>query len=343
MKTTLSILLGLAISVSCFSQQTALQVGLFTFFDNDEFAHSAVQIPQTMAGVRFAPDVSFKFDSVNSIVVGINMLHEYGSDRAVGDFSPIAYYRYSGKPFGFTVGAFPRDHALARYPRIFFQDSVTYYRPEMYGMLGEYSGKHLFANIWLDWTSRQSREKREAFFVGFSGEYNSGAFYVRHFSYMYHFAGKMDPVIDEPLHDNLLFLTSIGLDLSHRMIFDRFEINAGYVTGLDRARAYNTGWILNTGFLSEAVIEYKRAGIFNTFFTGNGNMYYYNVHHNELYWGDPFYRSYIYNRSDLYLDFIRNKVVNARLIYSLHFTERTIYQQQALKLSFNLNNISLKP
>ena len=327
------------ISINGYSQQTTWRARLFTFFDNAEFGGSSFQIPQTMAGVRFAPELNIGFDSVHSIVVGVNLLHEYGSNKVIGDLAPTAYYRYSGNPFTFTVGAFPRDFALDRYPRIFFRDSVTYYRPEMYGILWDYTGKRLFANVWLDWTSRQSNEMRETFFVGFSGKYTPGIFYVQHFSYMYHFAGKMDPVIDEALHDNLLFLTSFGLDYSHKTIFEKLEINAGWIAGLDRARADNTGWILNTAFLSEARVEYKRAGLFNTFFTGNGYMYFYKKHDNELYWGDPFYRAYTYNRSDIYFDFIKKDMVSARIIYSLHFTERTMYHHQALKVSVNLNNI----
>jgi hypothetical protein len=327
------------ISIKGYSQQTNWGVGLFTFFDNAEFGGSSVQIPQTMAGVRFAPELNIGFDSLHSVVVGFNLLHEWGSEKTIGGLAPTAYYRYSGKTFNFTVGAFPRNFAVHRYPRIFLRDSVSYYRPEMCGILWEYVGNRLFANVWLDWTSRQSKELREAFFVGFSGKYTPGIFYVQHFSYMHHFAGKMDPVIDEALHDNLLFLTSIGLDYPHRTVFEKLEINAGWVAGLDRARADNTGWIMNNGFLSEARIEYKRAGFFNTFFIGKEHMYFYEKHNKELYWGDPFYRANTYNRSDVYLDFIETDMVNARIIYSLHFTERTMYHQQALKVSVNLNNI----
>src|SRR4030042_2728103 len=110
------VLFCLAISINGYSQQTNWRAGLFTFFDNAEFGGSSVQIPQTMAGVRFAPELNIGFDSVHSIVVGINLLHEYGSNKAIGDLTPTAYYRYSGKPFTFTAGAFPRDFALDRYP-----------------------------------------------------------------------------------------------------------------------------------------------------------------------------------------------------------------------------------
>jgi hypothetical protein len=343
MKTSFRIIIFcLAFSIKGYSQPVTWRAGLFNFFDNAEFGKSSVQIPQTMAGVRFAPELNVRFDSIHSIVAGINLLHEYGSNKVTGDIAPVAYYRYSGKPFSFMVGAFPRDFALGGYPRIFFRDSVTYYRPEMNGILWEYTGKKLFANVWLDWTGRQSHEMREAFFVGFSGKYTPGVFYIQHFSYMYHFAGEMDPIIDEALHDNLLFLTSLGMDLSKKTIFDRLEINAGYVTGLDRARADNTGWIVHNGFLSEAVIEYRRCGLLNSFYAGDGQMFFYEDHDNELYWGDPFYRTNTYNRSDIYIDVIRNNAINARLSFSLHFTERNIYNEQALKVSVNLNNIRLK-
>jgi hypothetical protein len=343
MKNSLRIgLLYLVISFNASSQQITWEAGLYSFFDNTEFGHSHVQMPQTMAGVRFSPGFCLRFDSVHTITAGIDMLHEYGSNRVVDDISPTAYYMYDRKPVRFIAGAFPRDYALGRYPRIFFRDSLEYYRPNINGILVDFSGENLSANLWLDWTSRQSYEEREAFFTGFSGRYDRGIFYVQQFSYMFHFAGKMSPVNNEALHDNIMMLTSLGLDLSGRTIFDRLEINAGFVKGLDRARADNTGWMVHNGFLSEAFIEYKRIGLFNTFYTGDGQMFFYEDHDNELYWGDPFYRTNTYNRSDFYLDFLRNDIVNARLLFSFHFTEKNVYNEQALKVSVNLNNIRLK-
>ncbi|HBE43762.1 MAG TPA: hypothetical protein DDW27_21730 [Bacteroidales bacterium] len=343
MKSSLRIIIiSIALSSEAFSQQTAWQAGLYSFFDNTEFGQSLVQIPQTMAGVRFAPGFCLKFDSVHSIVAGVNMLHEYGSHNIIDNVTPTAYYMYRGDPLRFIAGAFPRDFALDRYPRLFFRDSLTYYRPNMNGILLDYSHAGLSANLWLDWTSRQSFEHREAFFVGFSGRYERGIFYVQQFSYMFHFAGIKDPAIDEALHDNIMLLASAGFDLSEKTIFDRLEFNAGYVTGLDRARGDNTGWLIHNGFLSETYIEYRRFGLFNTFYAGEGQMSFYRDHNNELYWGDPFYRTNTYNRSDLYLDFLRNDIVNARLLFSFHFTERNVYNEQALKISVNLNNIRLK-
>jgi hypothetical protein len=130
----------------------------------------------------------------------------------------------------------------------------------------------------------------------------------------------------------------VGLDFSGKTIFNQLDINGGWAVGLDRARADQSGWIIQQGFLMETRIEYKAIGIFNTFYSGRGQMYYYSDHSNELYWGDPFYRAKTYNRSDLYVNFIRNKFVDLRLVYSLHFAENTMYHEQSLKVIFNLNN-----
>jgi len=239
------------------------------------------------------------------------------------------------------MGAFPRSFILDKYPRLFFQDSVIYYRPNINGILWEYSHKKLLLSLWLDWTGRQSVDTRETFFVGLSGKYKPGIFYLRHFSYMYHFSGPMNPVVLEALHDNGMALTSAGVDFSGKTFLDKFEINAGWAVGLDRARD-GSGWITHSGFLSEAIIEFKRIGLFNSLYFGDSQMDFYSDHGNELYWGDPFYRTKTYNRSDLYIDFIKEKSINLKLIYSLHFTENSMYHEQALKVSVNLNDLKFK-
>jgi len=326
------------ISTSAYSQEKKWQIGLFSFFDNTEFGHSAVQIPQTMSGVLFLPELGISWDSIHSVNVGLDILHEFGSDKAIDYFYPTVYYKMDREPFRFYMGAFPRKYALEKYPRIFFQDSISYYRPNINGMFWEFYKGQNYINLWLDWTSRQSQSMHEAFFMGFSGRYNLGILYAQHFGYMFHFAGTMNPVVNEALHDNGVLLTSLGLDLSKKTIFDKLETNAGWVVGLDRARSDQTGWIVEKGFLMETKIEYKSIGIFNSFYKGHSQMNYYNDHSNELYWGDPIYRAKTYNRSDIYMNFINNKVVSVKLIYSLHFVENTVYHEQSLKVAFNLNN-----
>ncbi|OFY61444.1 MAG: hypothetical protein A2V64_12570 [Bacteroidetes bacterium RBG_13_43_22] len=329
----------LLIACKSFSQEKIWQVKVFSFFDNIEFGGSGVKMPQTMSGIMVAPEAGLRWDSVHRISAGVNLMHEFGSGTAIENFYPVAYYNYSKGPVRFLMGAFPRDYVTGKYPRLFFQDSVYYYRPNVEGISLEYSREEGYVNVWLDWTGRQALQVNEAFFTGLSAKYCQGIFYLRHFGYMYHFAGKKDPLIDEALHDNLLFHTSMGIDLSGKTFFERLDFNAGWVTGLERARADNTGWIKRHGMLIEAGAEYKGVGLFNTLYSGKGLMYFYSDHSTDLYWGDPAYRAGNYNRTDIYLKFFRARRVNMEFTWSLHFLESNMYHEQMLIVRVDLNNL----
>jgi hypothetical protein len=269
----------------------------------------------------------------------MNLLHEFGSPNAIDKFYPTAYYESDRGPLRFLMGAFPRSRTIENYPRLFFQDSISYYRPNINGIFSEYRKDENYFNVWLDWTGRQSKTVNETFFIGLSGKYKTGIFYLQHFGTMYHYAGKMDPVVEEPLHDNLLFLTSAGIDLSGNTCFSKLETNAGWILRLERSRADNSGWIASNGFLMETRVEYKWLGLFNTFYKGDDMMHYYSELGNKLYWGDPTYRSETSDRSDIYIRFLQSRTVDLELTYSLTFMEDRMYHEQMLKLIVNLNSL----
>ena len=321
------------------SQEFIWKADVNSFFDNMEFSKSNVQNSQTMAGVHVSPEVGVSWKKDHRLLVGVDVMHEFGSKDIIDYYDLIAYYEYDGKPFRFYMGAFPRKMVLDRYPRMFFQDSINNYRPTINGLFWELRSEKNYLNVWLDWTSRQTEERHEAFFMGWSGKYNLGIFYGQHFGYMFHFAGRMN--VQEPVYDNGLTLTSLGVDLSHRWGFEKLEANVGWSVGLDRNRKLG-GWHIAHGLLSEVKVEYKGLGLFNTYYRGNSQQYFYDVYSNELYWGDKIYRSKEYNRTDLYIQFFKTKVVNVKLMYSLHFTEQRLYNEQSLHASFNMDNFRKK-
>jgi hypothetical protein len=292
-----------------------------------------------MAGVHIAPELGVVWDTLNKVNIGVNLLHEYGSSEVIDKLYPTAYFESHRGNIRFIMGAFPRSRTIDNYPRLFFQDSISYYRPNINGIFTEYRKDGNYLNVWLDWTGRQSKTLNEQFFIGFSGRYNIGVIYLQHFGAMYHYAGKMNPVVEEPLHDNLLFLTSAGIDLSGQTGFSKLETNAGWVSRLERSRAENSGWVPSNGFLAETRVEYKWIGLFNTFFKGDDMMHYYNELQNKLYWGDPTYRSKISDRTDFYIRFLQSHTVDLELTYSLTFMENRMYHEQMLKLIVNLNSI----
>lgn len=328
------------LSGTVFSQEKIWRLGLFSFFDNIEFGGSQVKVPQTMSGVMVSPEAGLRWDSVHLVSAGVSMMHEFGSRTVIENISPLAYYQYEGRSLRFIMGAFPRNYVTDTYPRLFFQDSLYYYRPNVEGLfLGFGRGHRGYLNVWLDWTGRQSAEVNEAFFAGISARYTENVFYLSHSGYMYHFASKKDPVVEEALHDNLLFSTSIGIDLSGRIFFDKLDLNAGWVSALERARADNTGWIKLNGMLLEARAEFRWAGLFNSFYSGDGLMYFYGDHGKDLYWGDPAYRSGNYNRTDMYIRFFRDEVLDLEFTWSLHFLESSLYHEQMLRVKVNLGNL----
>ena len=322
-----------------FAQDFVWQAGVHSFFNNNEFEGSTVKTSQTMAGVHFVPQIGLSYHERHRIFVGIDAMQEFGSEKTIDFYAPIAYYQFEGEHFNFYMGSFPRKPLLKNYPRMFFQDSVFNYRPVMNGLFWEYrSLKDDYFNVWLDWTGRQTYEHRETFFMAGSGRYNQGIFYGRHFIYMFHFAGTMNPNIPEPVQDNGLMLTSIGIDLAKKANFEKLELNIGWSQGLERNRGSDDGWIKPGGFLSELNVEYRGIGLFNTFYAGQGQQSFYNNFQNRLYWGDPAYRATQYNRTDFYVNFIKTGFANVKLIYTLHFLENKMFHEQALYAVFDLDN-----
>ena len=52
------------------AQQKVWRVGVNSFFNNTEFGHSELQMPQTMAGVHLAPEIGLSWDSIHRVFVG---------------------------------------------------------------------------------------------------------------------------------------------------------------------------------------------------------------------------------------------------------------------------------
>ena len=329
--------------ISGFSQEFLYRAGIHNFFDNKEFFGCPVGYPKTMAGVHFVPQIGLEWNSKHRIFAGIDVMHEYGSDKAIGYYDPIAYYEFDSNPFRFYMGAFPRKLALDKYPLFFFQDSINNYRPTMTGLFWEYySKKGDFMNIWLDWTSRQTMTKRETFFMGWSGRYTWNIFYGQHFGYMYHFAGVKDPELRTPVYDNGRLWTASGVDLSSKTPLDKLDINAGWAVGLERERAKNTRWNCLQGLLSEVKIEYRGVGLFNTYYHGDSQGKFYDKYDSQLYWNDRLYRATRYDRLDGYIYFINTDVVVLKFIFSLHFVGSGMFTEQQLYATFDLDNLKNK-
>jgi len=128
------------------AQEFKWSSGVYSYFDNVEFGGSQLKTPQTMSGVQVIPQLRISWDTAHSLVLGANLLKEFGSLGFIDEAWPVAYYNYNRGIWQFSMGAMPRNRTLERYPRLFFQDSLEYYRPLMNGFAFSIGDKIIICN-----------------------------------------------------------------------------------------------------------------------------------------------------------------------------------------------------
>src|ERR1700712_1912462 len=152
--------------------QTTLDVNFsgLGFLDNREYKDFVAR-SRTYSGTRTALDFGLNIDSLNSFVVGVNTIHEFGAIPYFLKEDPIAYYRFKNKNWLFHIGEFSREGLLDDYPRALLNDTLRYYRPNIEGIFLRYHNSNFTESMWLDWVSRQTNTQREEFLFGLSGKY----------------------------------------------------------------------------------------------------------------------------------------------------------------------------
>jgi hypothetical protein len=327
MKKILFPALLLFLSNILFAQNLEWKAGMFHFFDNTEFAGSNYINDQTMAGIRFSPEIGLGMNGNHHFRVGFDALKSYGSSSFMEDCAPTAYYLFDNGRFSFRMGSFAREGLVNDFSRAFFQDSIRYYRPNMNGFLLSYSGEAFRAKAFLDWTGKESQTVHEAFFVGGSFLYQKSAFFAEVQALMFHYAGSLQL---RGVRDNILMHPAVGLDLAGKTWLDSLRFSIGYLVGMERYRKETDYFSTRSGLLLELEAAYRGFGLASSTYIGQGIMIDYASMRSELYWGDPFYRGTFYSRLDLTYDFIKLPYVTARLDLSNHFSEGNYYLEQSL-------------
>ncbi|WP_026897836.1 hypothetical protein [Daejeonella oryzae] len=326
MKYILTVFLLVTSLVSINAQHLEGNISLHAFADNREYANSN-RFSQTIFGARFSPEIGLLIDSVHRIRVGFNALHEFGSPKFAAKIDPVIYYQYQKDKWDFYIGSFPRQNLLTDYPRVIFKDTLTYYRPNIEGMLAKFQTRHGNEKVWIDWTSRQTDLDRETFLFGISGKYQTGIFFTEHYAMMFHNAGPGIDIPGDHIQDNGAAAIKLGIDLSDKTLLDSLTFNIGGVMSFERTRNVSD-WQTPKGYLLEMHAAYKRFAFSNSFYQGNGH---------QLIYGDQFYTAKTYNRSDFFYTPIKYKNIEGQFIFSFHFLEGEVDNQQAFSLRYNLS------
>jgi hypothetical protein len=266
------------------------------FLDDHEY-DAFIPIRKTNSGTRTAIDIGYNVDSLNHFVVGTSALHEFGGVPYFVEVNPVAYYSFKNKNWLFNAGEFPRD-SLLQLPRgLYNVDSALYYRPNVEGLLLSHKGNHGVETGFIDWISRQTPTNRNQFMAGELGTYfpNPGhAFYITHAFLFEHNAGsKSDTAAD--IQDSGGGQVRLGLDYSHKTLFDSLKFEAGGQFTAHRTRS-EYQFEFSRGFVATVYLGIKKFSLEDQFYKGDPS---------ELTYADPFYRKSIFNRADfMYTAFV---------------------------------------
>lgn len=289
-----------------FGQEIMWKAGFNSFFDNREYFNDYAQ-PGSLLGARTFAQGGFWIDEHNLFSIGVDFMYEFGDETRLEYIKPILYYHYNTPSTKVYMGAFPR-RGLFELPFVMQADTFQYYRPNVEGIYVKLENSWGEQDAWLDWTSRQTVESRETFLIGGTGKAKIGTLFARYDFIMYHYAGRAEAEEPENVRDNGGLTVVIGANLSNLTPLDTLVLCTGFTGSYDR---YRTLYDLQftSGSISEIYTKYKRFGIKNTTYFGDGQV-------NLV--GDQMYTAPFYNRTDFILNIFQKGSVKGLVEFSLH-------------------------
>lgn len=335
---TLSILILITSTITCYSQALTWKVGYNYFFDNAEYGLSSYNVDQTMHGMNLISEIGLKLDDRQTLFTGISLLKITGNPYFTNGEDFLVYYQYKSSTVKFRAGAFPKEDMLDNYSTFFFKDSIRYFRPVMQGVYLRLNNSYNdFFNIWLDWTGHGSENIRESFFVGASGLKKYGVLFGEMQSYLFHYANTTPTTESFNVSEQFQLHLSAGATYSNQKGLDTLQFAVGGLIGLERDRGVSSNFDKPIGLTMRLNVEYNGLGTDNIAYFGKNRMLFYNNHSSDLYWGTPFLRGKSYIESKWYARLIRSDRVNGKIGLNLHLSEKHLFFQQTITLSVNIN------
>lgn len=326
------------------AQQVVWGASFDFFFDNREYK-SEINWPQTLFGARIAPELGIRWQQRHSLMMGVDLLANFGTKPFQTDNEIFGYYQYDGPKFKAWAGVIPRRKTIGDYPSVFFSDSVRYYDPNLTGLLLQYSGGRGYVEFGCDWNSMLSTDKREKFLLFSAGRINQGMFYGGYHLSMYHHAGT---ITEDGVVDNILLHPHVGADFSKMTGLEKLSLQVGWLQAFQNDRKYVGEYVMPGGAQIELKVQMWKLGIFNTLYAGKNLMPYYVADPSldygpGLYWGEPWYRTEnnIYDRLEIYWEPIRNDIMKLRVASVHHFDGKKWGWQQKVLFSIDLGQRKL--
>ena len=338
-KLVITLLALVAVSNQLSAQELFLDAELSTLFDNTEYTGSGIGDSRTVFAVRAIPTLGYRFEGNHSVVIGAEVLKDFGSNKVIDQTKLVAYYQFENARCGANAGIFQRNKLVGHYSRAFFSDAYLIYNSLVQGVAGRYTGKTGFAELAVDWDGLYSAEVREKFRVLMAGGgtfadicYAGASFSMQHFANKSTFQGNVV--------DNLILNPYIGVKFN--AFFD-FDIRLGGLITAQRDRKSEEGWVLPSG--GEFYFKMSRWGVYidNNLYVGAGLTPFYHTigkdglpYADNLYTLDPFYGTQhkIYNRTGIgYSRSFASDRVSVKAEMALQHDGKKMYCQQLVAIS----------
>ena len=323
------------------AQRLGWEVSAFGFFDNSE-GDNIYRIADTYGGFRLQPSLSLTApNGKHKVVGGYDALLEYGRKPRLDTDGLVGYYQYQDPRVRFLLGRYPRRLQRESMRDYLLTDSMRYFRTNMTGFDVLVSRPSGYVELFLDWTFKRDSMVREQFMAGALTRFHYGCFQIGMNGYYYHYANELPGkyAFEHGVHDNLLAHPYVGLSKRQAAgVLDSLDVRAGVLLNLDRDRATDGKWHTAAGFLGEADVFWKRIVLSQLLYLGKRQQYYGEEGFGKYYWGDAYYRSPWYARTDLSYIFLADKYVSLRCGVVFHFADKVTRWNQLLTLSVRMGH-----
>ena len=304
----------------------------FNFFDNRE-VRSPYQRSQTLFGSRLGAEVGLQFDA-STIMIGATGVRDFGQLGLVHKDLTF-YYHYEEGHMSGAFGSFPRTQLKRELPDIFLYDSVRYYSPTLHGVLLQYTSSSGYAEFYCNWLNKQGVGEREIFELVTDGRFGYKGYYLGWNAQLLHYSVPR-PAAGMQVYDKLMINPHAGFEMSGLSWAEAFSLEVGLMLSLNRDRR-NMVWKSPMGFLGEAKVRKWRFELCDRIYAGNPQFSDYATFGNELHRGDPYYRSSLYNRTDIRFYLLNRPYVQCYAGASFHYTESALDNSQQVVLRLYLN------
>ena len=304
-----------------------LGINNYNFFDNRE-VHSPYQRSQTLFGSLLGAEVGLQFGD-NTVFAGAHAIKDFGQGGiSQADF--IFYYYYKQGKVSGAFGAFPRERLCRQLPDIFVYDSLRYYEPTLNGVLLQYVDTYGYAELYCNWINKQGVGEREIFEIVSDGRIGYKGYFMGWNIQLMHFSVPR-PAEGCQVYDKLMINPHLGLEKRDVVWLDALSMEAGLMLSLKRDRR-DMQWKSPIGFIGDVKLRKGRLEFRDRIYAGNPQFSDYDCFGFQLHRGDPYYRSGLYNRSDIHVYLLDKLDVQCYVGASFHYTEGCLDNSQQIIL-----------